>query len=95
MTKNTSSRPEEKGYIHERLSKIDNLRHFRPTVNFVLIKFASESTALKVIDELKDQKILVRSCANFRGLDSGYIRLAIRSREENCKVIDSIIRILS
>ena len=79
---------EEKIYINERLSKIDTLNYFEPTVNFVLIKFASEATALNVTEELKKQNILVRSCSNFRGLDSDYIRLAIRSREENCRVID-------
>ena len=83
---------EEKLYITERLRQIANLEVFEPTVNFVLIKFQSEDIALKVIENLKRNKILVRSCANFRGLNSSYIRMAIRRREENDKIIDLLKR---
>ena len=83
----------EKDYIIDRLRNIEGIKYFEPTVNFVLIKFKTVDIALNVIDTLKNHKILVRSCANFPGLDGSYIRMAIRSREENCKVLDILERL--
>ena len=85
---------EERAYVKECLSGIKNLKYFDPTVNFVLIKLETESIALKVIEELRKHKILVRSCANFRGLNLSYIRLAIRNHKENRRVIDLLAQIL-
>ena len=84
---------EEKEYITDRLRNIEGITFFEPTVNFVLIKFKTVETAHKVIDILKSHNILVRSCANFPGLDGSYIRMAIRCREENCKVLDVLERL--
>ena len=81
---------EEKLYVTEKLRRINNLKFFKPTVNFILITFKSEEIAKTIISELKLQKILVRSCANFRGLDSSYSRMAIRHRKDNDRVIDLI-----
>ena len=83
----------EKDYIIDRLRNIEGIKYFEPKVNFVLIKFKTEELAFKVIDTLRSHKILVRSCANFLGLDGSYIRMAIRSREENCKVLNVLERL--
>ncbi len=85
---------EEKDYICKRLKKIEDIKIFEPTANFVLIKFESERIAEELIKELREKKILLRSCENFRGLDGRYIRMAIRTRKENEKVIDLIERVI-
>ena len=81
---------EEKLHVTDKLSRINNLKIFKPTVNFVLMAFKSEQIAITIMNELELQKILVRSCANFRGLDGSYIRMAIRHRKDNDRVIDLI-----
>ena len=83
----------EKVYITNRLCSIEGIKYFEPTVNFVLMKFKTVDIALKMIDTLKSHKILVRSCANFPGLDGSYIRMAIRSHEGNCKVLNVLERL--
>ena len=80
----------ERTFFKEHLQAIESIKVFEPTVNFVLMKFKTPHIAGKVIDELKRQKILVRSCGNFRGLDGSYIRTAIRSRQENIKLFESL-----
>ena len=80
----------EKKIIVTRLKMIVDVKFFWPTVNFVLIKFENNEVANDIIKLLKNNKILVRSCANFRGLDGSYIRMAIRQREENDRVINII-----
>ena len=81
---------EEKIFFKEHLQAIEGIKVFEPTVNFVLMKFKMPQIAVKIIDELKRQKILVRNCGNFRGLDESYIRTAIRSRQENIKLFEGL-----
>lgn len=81
----------ERPHVFNRLKAIGGIeRIFEPTANFILIKFESEATARKVIERLNAENILVRHCDNFRGLDGRYIRMAIRLRAENDRVIDII-----
>ena len=72
----------EKKYFAEKLSELP-IKIFPPTVNFILIRLESKELAENILQGLRDKKILVRSCENFLGLDERFLRLAIRSREEN------------
>ena len=82
----------EREYFNERLRSIEGVKVFGSTVNFVLIELETTDIALRVIDYLKEYHILVRNCANFQGLDGRYIRMAIRSRQENSRVLDTLSR---
>ena len=83
---------DEKEYFIKHIRSIEGMRVFESTVNFALIEFETIDIALKVIECLKEHHILVRSCANFRGLDGRYIRMAIRSHQENRRVLDILSR---
>lgn len=80
----------EKKYLVEKLSEFP-IKIFPPSVNFILIRLESKEFASLVLKKLCEKKILLRSCANFVGLDERYLRTAIRSREEN----DFLLRNLS
>ncbi|WP_077610530.1 pyridoxal phosphate-dependent aminotransferase [Clostridium sp. Marseille-P2415] len=44
--------------------------------------------------QLLDRKVLIRSCANYRGLDGTYYRICVKQREENLKflsILESIV----
>lgn len=41
------------------------------------------------------QHVLIRSCANYPGLDSRYFRVAIRSAEENDQLLAALRRVLA
>jgi threonine-phosphate decarboxylase len=43
---------------------------------------------------MKEKGIIVRDCANFRGLDDSYIRVAVRSRRENEMLISGLSMLL-
>ena len=81
---------EEKKFVADRLNEINNIKFFKPAVNFVLLKFETEKIAFDLLNYLRNKNILIRSCANFAGLDGSYLRMAIRKREENNKFIDLI-----
>lgn len=84
----------EKKFFTEKLSELP-IKIFSPSVNFILIRLSSEEAAEFVIKKLREKKILVRSCSNFVGLDKRYLRLAIRSRIENLKLLDALKNIFS
>lgn len=80
----------EKRFFVARLEKISGIKIFPPTVNFVLFR---HEQADKILNELRREKILLRSCANFVGLDETYLRSAIRSREENLRLFNALEKI--
>ncbi|MBD3878997.1 MAG: threonine-phosphate decarboxylase [Quinella sp. 1Q5] len=81
----------EKNFFVERLSNLRGVEVFPPSVNFVLFRHEQSERILK---ELRREKILLRSCANFAGLDGSYLRSAIRSREENLKLFNELEKLV-
>ena len=80
----------EKNFITERLKNL-GVKFFEPTANFILLRLNSAGMILK---KLREKKFLARSCENFVGLDEKYLRVAIRSREENILLLDALEEIL-
>ncbi len=79
----------------ERAGMADGLRRCGMRVcpgqaNFVL--FRSPDTALA--EKLLPRGILLRDCANFRGLEAGWYRAAVRKREQNQRLLESIQEVL-
>jgi threonine-phosphate decarboxylase len=50
------------------------------SANFYLLRIPR---AREAVTRLRMQGILVRDCSNFAGLDGSYVRVAVRSRDEN------------
>lgn len=82
----------EKDYLYEELTKIKRLKVFKPSVNFIFIKVKGD---LDLKEELLKFKILIRSCSNYNGLNNKYYRFAVRTHEENIKLIESLQEILT
>ncbi len=82
----------EKKFFVEGLKNLP-VKIFAPTVNFVLLKVSTEKIAEKILNQLRAEKILLRSCENFVGLDGRFLRSAIRSREENILLLDALRKI--
>ncbi len=77
--------------LHYLLNKINRLEGFHcehSSTNFILIKIKKDSTKLQ--KKLLEQKILIRDCKNFRGLDNHYIRIAIKSHKDNLKLVNAL-----
>ena len=81
----------ERKFFVEHLNNLRGVEVFAPSVNFVLFK---HKQATRILTELRQEKILLRSCANFIGLDETYLRSAIRSREENLKLFNAMEKII-
>lgn len=77
----------ERKFFVEELKTLRGVEVFPPTANFVLFKHAQ---AAELLATLRRERILLRHCANFAGLDATYLRSAIRSRAENLRLFDAM-----
>ncbi|WP_077368957.1 pyridoxal phosphate-dependent aminotransferase [Anaerosalibacter sp. Marseille-P3206] len=84
-----------KAYIHEErkylLSELFNLEGIAPystQSNYILIKLLKWNEEY-VFNYFLKRGIVIRKCSSFEGLDGEYIRVAIKDREKNMKLIKS------
>ena len=81
---------EEKKFLEKSFRKI-GIGFFPSDTNFYLLKL---SNAQEICRQLRSKGILIRDCSHFRGLDSSYIRVAVKSRKENSVLIKELTAIL-
>ncbi|MBI5554858.1 MAG: threonine-phosphate decarboxylase [Elusimicrobia bacterium] len=81
----------ERTFLYERLGRITGLKPYLSVANYLLVKIEGQrftSSCLK--ERLLKKGILIRDCANFRGLDKQFIRVAIRTHKENMRLLQAI-----
>ena len=78
----------ERAYLKEQLERL-GITVFPSETNFLLVH-----TKLPLYEELLKKKILIRDCGNFRGLENGYFRIAVKSRGENVRLLRAIREIV-
>jgi len=81
----------ELNYLQDQISAIDGFDCISSSTNFILIKTKYNSTNLQ--KKLLKNKILIRDCKNFRGLDNHYIRIAVKSHKDNVKLVSELEKI--
>lgn len=82
----------EREYLYGSLKNIKGLEVFNPSVNFIFFK-VKEDIDLKM--ELLKYGILIRSCNNYIGLNNSFYRIAVRTREENEKIISALNKVFN
>ncbi|RJR38319.1 MAG: aminotransferase class I/II-fold pyridoxal phosphate-dependent enzyme [Deltaproteobacteria bacterium] len=86
---------EEREYLYQGLGALPGLRPFPSTVNYLLVKLTRpDFTAASLQKALLTHKIVIRDAGNFRGLDARFFRVAVRSREENRRLLEGLGQVL-
>lgn len=81
----------ERTRMMEDLAQIDGFKVYPSETNFILIDIRETGwTSTRLKEALLRHGILVRDCSSFRGLDKHFIRVAVRIREENEKLLNAI-----
>jgi len=75
-------------FLEKKISKLKNFKMYGTSTNFILIRSKIKSKLIQ--KKLLKNKILVRDCSSFRGLDNFHIRIAIKTRKENLKLIKGL-----
>jgi threonine-phosphate decarboxylase len=82
---------QERQFLFERLSALPGITPFPSTVNYLLIKLNRPgATAAGLQQQMLRQRIVIRDASNFRGLDERFFRIAVRSREENQRLLQAL-----
>ena len=81
----------ESYYLINYISKLKGFQCNVTSTNFILIKTKTKSKILQ--KKLLEKKILIRDCSTIRGLNDNYIRIAVKTRKENEKLIKALERL--
>jgi len=81
----------ESYYLINYISKLKGFQCNATSTNFILIKTKTKSKILQ--KKLLKKKILIRDCSTIRGLNDNYIRIAVKTRKENEKLIKALERL--
>ena len=84
----------ERKFMLEELRKISRLKVYDTDTNFVLIKLDDDEANSLKLELFEKYNILIRDASNFIGLDKSYIRVAIKSHNDNKVLIESLRKIL-
>lgn len=75
------------------LREIPGLRVFPGQANFLLCRLDRVGmSAQPLFERLLAEGIAIRLCSNFEGLDDSYFRIAVRTRDENARLVDALAR---
>lgn len=69
---------------------------FDSVANYLLVQLPEQGVRAAVLTErLRQNGILIRDCSNFSSLDDRYVRLAVRTADENVRVINALRQVLT
>jgi len=77
----------ESNFLFEQINKITGLKAYTPSANFIFVKISADMSSRELYNKCGKKGMIIRDCSNFRGLDNRFIRLAVRSRKENLKLL--------
>lgn len=85
---------QERRDLFESLELLPRLRVYPASANYLLVEIKEGMTAGELRDRLMKYNILIRDCSNFTGLTEGFFRVAVRTREENQRLVECLKIIL-
>jgi len=85
----------EKAWLQQELGQFSGFSFSAPDANFFFIDIRNTSlTANALKHRMLKQGILIRDCSSFVGLNEFYIRVAVKTHEENVRLIDAFKKAL-
>ena len=85
----------ERDFLFNAIAEIGGLKPYPSVTNFLLLKVEEPAIdAVYLSRELLAKGILIRDCSNFRNLTSKFIRIAVRNRPENERLIKALKRFI-
>lgn len=85
---------QERRSFYDRLSTFKQLKVYPSSANFLLAEITDGMSSMELRDRLMHQRLLIRDCTNFMGLSPQFFRIAVRTAEENERLLEALKRIL-
>ena len=86
---------EEQHYMYNALDAIAGITVYPPSAIFILFHIEQEEVTADSINEaLKKYNMIVRNCDSYMGLNSQWVRVAIKDHDNNVRLVDTLTDIL-
>jgi threonine-phosphate decarboxylase len=91
MTRTRTMIARERAFLLDRLAALPGLKPFSSVVNYLLVKLNRRgATAARLREQMLAHHIVIRDASNFRGLDERFFRIAVRTRQENERLLKAL-----
>lgn len=80
--------------LMEGLADFSQLKLYPASANYLLVEIGEGMTARELGERLIPHRILIRDCASFAGLSERFFRIAVRTGDENRRLLECLGRIL-
>lgn len=84
---------EEKEFMFKELSKFKNIKTYKTECNFILLRLYNISSQ-NLREKMIEKNILIRDASNFKFLNNNFIRLAIKDRNSNLKILEVLAELI-
>jgi len=82
--------------LTQNLSEIPGLYVYPSVTNFILVKILNRKISSTMLKEtLAKERILIRDCCTFMGMDNSHFRITIRSEKDNQQLVEKIRKVLN
>lgn len=85
---------QERRNFFDRLSELKQLKVYPSSANFLLAEITTGMSAMELRDRLMHERMLIRDCSNFMGLSPQFFRIAVRTADENERLVGALKRVL-
>jgi threonine-phosphate decarboxylase len=79
---------EQREWLMEEIRKL-GMKVFDASANYLMFKGPED-----LADRMKQKDILIRDCSNYKGLDKGFYRIAVRLPDENIQLLEVLKEVL-
>jgi threonine-phosphate decarboxylase len=86
---------EERERIYNNLKEIKEIKPYKPSANFIFIEILRETNVEELQEYLIKEKILIRNCSNYPGLNNKFFRIAIKGKIENDFIVSKLYNYFS
>lgn len=81
--------------LFEHLGQFSQLKLYPSSTNYILAEIINGMSSRVLGERLLPQRILIRDCASFIGLTGSFFRIAVRTGEENKRLLGCLGKILT
>lgn len=86
---------EEKIFLLAEMKKFKDFKIYPSDANFLFIDIRSSGmTAAQLKEKMLQRGVLIRDCSSFTALDEYYVRIAVKTRSENEKLLESLKEVM-
>ncbi len=75
-------------WLHQQLDEMSGIIPHPSTANFLLIK--GDKSLLSVIEKMAQRRILLRDCRSFLGLGENWVRIGLKERKGNRRIVNNL-----